>query len=228
MSRSRSKPTRPASRRRAFAAIARPASTASRSACRRSTIASLKELGRLHTAQEALDAVAIARKSFDRYSFDLIYARPRQTPQQWEAELKRAIARSGRASVALSTDHRAGNAVPRAAQGRQARHSRRRHRPRALRPDAGDLRQRRPAGLRGLQPRPAGRRVPAQPGLLARPRIRRRRPGRPRPARHRRPPPRHHDREAPRGLADAGRIARPRPDHRRPADVARSAPTNSC
>jgi oxygen-independent coproporphyrinogen-3 oxidase len=54
----------------------------------------LKELGRMHTAQEALDAVAIARKSFDRYSFDLIYARPRQTPQQWEAELKRAIAQA--------------------------------------------------------------------------------------------------------------------------------------
>jgi oxygen-independent coproporphyrinogen-3 oxidase len=53
--------------------------------------ASLKELGRLHTAQEALDAVAIARKSFDRYSFDLIYARPRQTPHEWQAELKRAI-----------------------------------------------------------------------------------------------------------------------------------------
>jgi len=52
----------------------------------------LKELGRMHTAQEALDAGAIARKSFDRYSFDLIYARPRQTPQQWETELKRAIA----------------------------------------------------------------------------------------------------------------------------------------
>src|SRR4029079_14241704 len=53
---------------------------------------SLKELGRLHTAQEALDAVAIARKSFDRYSFDLIYARPRQTPREWETELKHAIA----------------------------------------------------------------------------------------------------------------------------------------
>jgi oxygen-independent coproporphyrinogen-3 oxidase len=53
--------------------------------------ASLKELGRLHTAREALDAVAIARQSFERYSFDLIYARPRQTPQAWEAELKRAI-----------------------------------------------------------------------------------------------------------------------------------------
>ena len=34
--------------------------------------------------------------------------------------------------------------------------------------DAGDLRARRPAGLRGLQSRAAGRRVPAQSGLLAR------------------------------------------------------------
>jgi putative oxygen-independent coproporphyrinogen III oxidase len=52
----------------------------------------LKELGRMHTAREALDAVAVARSCFDRYSFDLIYARPRQTPQQWADELKRAIA----------------------------------------------------------------------------------------------------------------------------------------
>jgi oxygen-independent coproporphyrinogen-3 oxidase len=51
----------------------------------------LKELGRLHTAQEALDAVAIARANFERYSFDLIYARPRQTLSSWSAELKRAI-----------------------------------------------------------------------------------------------------------------------------------------
>jgi oxygen-independent coproporphyrinogen-3 oxidase len=54
--------------------------------------ASLKELGRLHSAQEAIDAVAVARSIFDRYSFDLIYARPRQTLTAWEAELKRAIA----------------------------------------------------------------------------------------------------------------------------------------
>jgi oxygen-independent coproporphyrinogen-3 oxidase len=52
---------------------------------------SLKELGRLHSAREALDAVAIARKSFERYSFDLIYARPAQTPQAWSEELARAI-----------------------------------------------------------------------------------------------------------------------------------------
>ncbi|MCW5701748.1 MAG: radical SAM family heme chaperone HemW [Bradyrhizobium sp.] len=53
--------------------------------------ASLKELGRLHSAREALDAVAIARSAFDRYSFDLIYARPGQTPQMWADELQRAI-----------------------------------------------------------------------------------------------------------------------------------------
>jgi putative oxygen-independent coproporphyrinogen III oxidase len=53
--------------------------------------AALKELGRLHSAREALDAVAVARANFERYSFDLIYARPRQTPAAWAAELKRAI-----------------------------------------------------------------------------------------------------------------------------------------
>jgi putative oxygen-independent coproporphyrinogen III oxidase len=53
---------------------------------------SLKELGRLHTAREALDAVAIARRAFERYSFDLIYARPGQTPERWADELKLAIA----------------------------------------------------------------------------------------------------------------------------------------
>jgi putative oxygen-independent coproporphyrinogen III oxidase len=54
--------------------------------------AALKELGRLHTAQEALDAVAVARSIFNRYSFDLIYARPRQSLEAWAAELERAIA----------------------------------------------------------------------------------------------------------------------------------------
>ncbi|MDB5634106.1 MAG: coproporphyrinogen oxidase [Tardiphaga sp.] len=53
--------------------------------------ASLKSLGRLHSAREALDAVAIARSVFDRYSFDLIYARPDQTPEMWTEELKLAI-----------------------------------------------------------------------------------------------------------------------------------------
>ena len=57
--------------------------------------AALKTLGRLHSAQEALEAVAIARSTFERYSFDLIYARPAQTPQAWTAELKRAIEEAG-------------------------------------------------------------------------------------------------------------------------------------
>jgi putative oxygen-independent coproporphyrinogen III oxidase len=57
--------------------------------------AALKELGRLHSAQEALAAVRVARSIFQRYSFDLIYARPGQTPAAWAAELARAIAEAG-------------------------------------------------------------------------------------------------------------------------------------
>jgi oxygen-independent coproporphyrinogen-3 oxidase len=55
----------------------------------------LKQLGRLHTAREALDAVALARGIFDRCSFDLIYARPGQTVAAWRAELTRALAEAG-------------------------------------------------------------------------------------------------------------------------------------
>jgi putative oxygen-independent coproporphyrinogen III oxidase len=54
--------------------------------------AALKALGRMHTAEEALTAVAVARGAFERYSFDLIYARPDQTEPAWRAELTRAIA----------------------------------------------------------------------------------------------------------------------------------------
>jgi len=57
--------------------------------------AALAALGRLHSAQEALDAVAIARATFPRYSFDLIYARPEQTVAAWRDELGRAIAEAG-------------------------------------------------------------------------------------------------------------------------------------
>ncbi|HEY1541346.1 MAG TPA: radical SAM family heme chaperone HemW [Xanthobacteraceae bacterium] len=55
----------------------------------------LKQLGRLHTAQEALDAVAMARSIFGRYSFDLIYARPQQTVAAWRAEITRALGEAG-------------------------------------------------------------------------------------------------------------------------------------
>ena len=55
----------------------------------------LKALGRLHNHAEALAALDIARSTFDRFSFDLIYARPRQTPEAWEAELARALSLAG-------------------------------------------------------------------------------------------------------------------------------------
>lgn len=51
----------------------------------------LQALGRMHSAVEALEAVGVARRAFQRVSFDLIYARPRQTPEQWAAELARAL-----------------------------------------------------------------------------------------------------------------------------------------
>ena len=51
----------------------------------------LKLLGRLHDVDQALGAIEIARATFPRLSFDLIYARPDQTVAAWEAELGRAI-----------------------------------------------------------------------------------------------------------------------------------------
>jgi oxygen-independent coproporphyrinogen-3 oxidase len=59
--------------------------------------ADLKFLGRLHDAAAALKAIEIARATFPRLSFDLIYARPGQTPDAWAAELKQALA--------LAADH---------------------------------------------------------------------------------------------------------------------------
>src|SRR5258708_39943622 len=57
--------------------------------------ADLKFLGREHSVDEALEALAIARKNFARHSFDLIYARPGQTPETWAEELERALALAG-------------------------------------------------------------------------------------------------------------------------------------
>ena len=51
----------------------------------------LKFLGRLHTTEEALKAVDVARQNFERISFDLIYARPNQSPAEWREELSRAL-----------------------------------------------------------------------------------------------------------------------------------------
>ncbi|WP_376959784.1 radical SAM family heme chaperone HemW [Azospirillum sp. A26] len=53
--------------------------------------ASLKFLGREHNAAEATGAIELAARIFDRFSFDLIYARPGQTVAAWQAELARAL-----------------------------------------------------------------------------------------------------------------------------------------
>ncbi len=51
----------------------------------------LKALGRMHSAAEARAAFDIARKQFDRVSFDLIYACQNQTLAEWRAELTEAL-----------------------------------------------------------------------------------------------------------------------------------------
>nr|WP_246015313.1 radical SAM family heme chaperone HemW [Azospirillum griseum] len=51
----------------------------------------LRFLGRQHSATEATGAIALAARIFDRFSFDLIYARPGQSVAAWEAELTQAL-----------------------------------------------------------------------------------------------------------------------------------------
>ncbi|HET6523816.1 radical SAM family heme chaperone HemW [Sphingopyxis sp.] len=57
----------------------------------------LEFLGRAHSEDEARRAIAAAQASFDRVSFDLIYARPGQSLAGWESELAGALA--------FGTDH---------------------------------------------------------------------------------------------------------------------------
>jgi len=61
--------------------------------------ADLRRLGRMHSVSEAMAAVKVAASIFERFSFDLIYARPNQTPEAWRAELGAAI---GHAAAHLS------------------------------------------------------------------------------------------------------------------------------
>jgi len=51
----------------------------------------LQRLGRLHTVSEALSALEIAQSTFDRVSFDLIYARQDQNEDSWQNELRYAL-----------------------------------------------------------------------------------------------------------------------------------------
>jgi putative oxygen-independent coproporphyrinogen III oxidase len=57
----------------------------------------LKFLGRLHSAEEAREAILLARRTFPRMSFDMIYARPGQTLEDWRGELEKVLE--------LSVDH---------------------------------------------------------------------------------------------------------------------------
>ena len=58
---------------------------------------SLRMLGRQHSAAQAIAGLELARRTFPRLSFDLIYARPGQSLPAWQAELHRALA--------LAADH---------------------------------------------------------------------------------------------------------------------------
>jgi oxygen-independent coproporphyrinogen-3 oxidase len=58
--------------------------------------AALRMLGRLHSSAEARAAIEVARRTFDRFSFDLIYARANQTVADWRTELAQALALVGR------------------------------------------------------------------------------------------------------------------------------------
>ena len=52
----------------------------------------LQLIGRRHTAQEALQAVAIAQATgFDNISIDLMYALPSQTMEQWQKDVQLAL-----------------------------------------------------------------------------------------------------------------------------------------
>jgi putative oxygen-independent coproporphyrinogen III oxidase len=58
--------------------------------------AQLRALGRLHTSAEARAAIDVAASTFERFSFDLIYARPGQTTDAWRAELGQALDLAGK------------------------------------------------------------------------------------------------------------------------------------
>jgi len=51
----------------------------------------LQWLGRLHGGREAISALETAQTHFERVNFDLIYALPDQTWEQWAAQLSRAL-----------------------------------------------------------------------------------------------------------------------------------------
>ena len=55
----------------------------------------LKFLGRVHSRDEALQAIQFAKENFSRYSFDLIYTLPDQCLEDWQKELESALSLAG-------------------------------------------------------------------------------------------------------------------------------------
>ncbi|WP_300518441.1 radical SAM family heme chaperone HemW [Aliiroseovarius sp.] len=53
--------------------------------------ADLRRLGRIHSVDEAKQALALAKSTFDRVNFDLIYSRQDQSLDDWRAELDQAL-----------------------------------------------------------------------------------------------------------------------------------------
>ncbi len=51
----------------------------------------LNELGRRHSATEAIEAFGLARNAFDNVNIDLLYALPGQTLEEWQQVLEKAL-----------------------------------------------------------------------------------------------------------------------------------------
>ena len=51
----------------------------------------LQNLGRKHSVEEAIKAIHTAQATFKRVSFDLIYATPGHTPDEWKPELEQDL-----------------------------------------------------------------------------------------------------------------------------------------
>ena len=141
--------------------------------------ASLKSLGRKHTSDEALAALAIANRNFERVSFDLIYARQGQALSAWREELASALthAQDHLSLYQLTIEEGTPFAALHAAGALTV--------PKGAKAEAFYLLTQELCDAAGLpsyevsnHARP-GSRVAAQSALLARPRLCRRRPGRP-------------------------------------------------
>ena len=114
--------SRPASKPGVSAAIAPPASIALSIGVQALNDADLKALGRRTRRRRGDRGGRRSRAAiFPRTSFDLIYARPGQTPAAWRARTDRGDGARRRASVALPADHRARHDLRAAVSRRQAR-----------------------------------------------------------------------------------------------------------